>query len=115
MARFYGPVGYGEAVESPANSGIWVDVITEYSYYGDVTRTSRKNDSTENLNADITVSNSISIVVDQYAAKHFSKIKYVEWNGTRWTVDNVEVQAPRLILRLGSVYNGPTYIPPSSP
>lgn len=115
MARFYGAVGYGETIESPANSGIWVDVITEYLYFGDVTRASRKNGDNEHLNSDITVSNTISIIVDQHAAKHFSKIKYVEWNDVKWTVDNVEVQPPRLILRLGSVYNGPTYIPPSAP
>lgn len=62
----------------------------------------------EGLNSDITVTNSISIVADEFAIKHFFKIKYVEWAGEFWTVDNVEVQAPRLILSLGSVYNGST-------
>jgi hypothetical protein len=28
--------------------------------------------------------------------------------GTLWTLSNVEVQSPRLVLRLGGVYNGPT-------
>ncbi len=50
----------------------------------------------------------ISIVADAYARGHFFAIRYVEWAGERWTVTNVEVQAPRLILQLGEVYNGPT-------
>ena len=108
MARFYDAVGYGESVETPVDSGVWVDVITEYSYFGDVIRNTRKLESGESLNDDIAVVNSISIVADDYAIEHFSKIKYVRWAGTLWTVTNVEVRSPRLILSLGSVYNGPT-------
>lgn len=108
MAKFYDKVGYGVSVESPAGSGIWVDEITEYSYFGDVIRNTRKLDNGESLNNDITVNNSISIVADQYAIEHFFLIKYVRWAGVLWTVTNVEVRSPRLILSLGSVYNGPT-------
>ncbi len=108
MARFHGVVGYGITMEKPPESGIWVDEITEIEYSGDVTRNTRKLDEGENLNSDITVSNSINIVADEYAIEHFFQIKYVQWAGTLWTVTNVEVQRPRLLLRLGSVYNGPT-------
>jgi hypothetical protein len=108
MARFFGEVGYAESVETPVASGIWKDIITEYSYFGDVIRNARKLDSGEKLNNDISVGNSISIVVDQYAIEHFFKIRYIRWAGVLWTVTSVEVQSPRLILSLGSVYNGPT-------
>lgn len=108
MARFYGEVGYGDTVESPSGSGVWKDTITEIAYFGDVIRNTRKLDSGEKLNEDISVSNSISIVADDQAIKHFFKIKYVRWAGTLWTVTNVEVKSPRLVLSLGSVYNGPT-------
>ena len=109
MARFCDKVGYGVSVESPANSGIWVDEITEITYFGDVIRNIRNlRDDPDKLNDDIAVNNSISIMADQYAIDHFSRIKYVRWAGTLWTVTIVEVRSPRLILRLGSVYNGPT-------
>ncbi|MET0786508.1 MAG: hypothetical protein ABWY25_07380 [Paenisporosarcina sp.] len=108
MARFFGSVGYGESAETPPNSGVWTDVITETEYFGDVIRNTRKLESGESLNDDITVGNSISIVADDYAIKHFFKIKYVRWAGTLWTVKSVEVKSPRLIMSLGSVYNGPT-------
>jgi hypothetical protein len=113
MARFYGEVGYGESVEEPSGSGVWVDQITEFPYQGDVIRNTRTLVSGEKINEDISVANSISIVADQYAIDHFFNIKYVRWAGVLWTVTTVEVRAPRLILNLGSVYNGPTPATPS--
>lgn len=106
MARFYGKVGYGEPVEK--SPGVWEDVITERSYQGDVVRNSRNLVDDQKVNLDLTVSNSISIVADAYATDHFFAIRYVEWAGTRWVVSNVDVQSPRLLLRLGGVYRGPT-------
>jgi hypothetical protein len=106
MARFFGIVGYGEPVETAP--GVWVDNIVEYSYYGDVVRNSRELRQGQFLNDDLSVQNSISIVADAYANEHFFAIRYVEWAGTLWTVDSVDVLIPRLLLRLGKVYNGPT-------
>lgn len=107
MARFYGEVGFGESAETPSDSGIWVDEITERDYQGDVIRNVKNLETSDNLNDDITVSNSISIVADQHAIDNFIKIRYVMWAGVRWTVTSVEVRSPRLILTLGRVYNGP--------
>ena len=105
MARFFGRVGYGETGET--SPGVWVDDIVERSYFGDVVRNARKSSEGENLNNDLSVQNSISIMADAYANDHFFAIRYVEWAGTLWTVSRVEVQSPRLILTLGEVYNGP--------
>lgn len=106
MARFYGRIGYGFSEETVP--GVWEDVIVEHSYYGDVIRNARKSAQGEEINNDLSVQNSISIVADAYANDHFFAIKYVEWAGTLWAVSRVEVQSPRLILTLGEVYNGPT-------
>ena len=108
MARFYGEVGYGESIETPPNSGVWVDVITEHAYQGDVIRNSRALENTGDVISDVIVANSISIVADQVAVDNFFNIKYVRWMGVLWTITTVEVRSPRLILNLGSVYNGPT-------
>lgn len=113
MARFFGKVGYGHSVET--RPGIWEDEITEFPYFGNVIRDSRNSAPTENLNNDISVGNSISIVADAYANDNFLAIRYVEWAGRRWAVPTVEVQPPRLLLRLGEVYNGPTAVAPDPP
>lgn len=111
--RFYGKVGYGETVESAP--GVWQDTIVEYPYYGDVVKNTRRLQEGESLNNDLSVGNSISVVADAYANEHFFAIRYVEWAGALWTVSDVEVQSPRLLLRLGGVYNGPTPGTPVTP
>lgn len=108
MARFHGTVGYGESAETPPGSGVWVNQYTEIQYTGDVVRNTRKLENSDRVNDDISVGNSISIVADQYANQHFHNIKYVKWMGQNWTVTMVEVRRPRLILTVGSVYNGDT-------
>lgn len=107
MARFFGRVGYAEELVE-TDPGVWVESIVEYSYYGDVIRNSRYLRDGEHLNSDLIVENLISIIADAYANEHFFAIRYVEWAGVLWTVTSVEVQSPRLLLRLGEVYNGST-------
>lgn len=106
MAKFYGKIGYGISMQTAP--GVWEDVIVEQPYFGNVIRNSRGVREAEKVNDDLTVGNSISIVADAYANEHFFAIRYVEWMGALWTVDDVVVESPRLTLRLGGVYNGPT-------
>lgn len=106
MNRFYGVVGYAErSVESAP--GVWKDVITAIPYFGNVVRNTRQLREGSLVNDDITVGNNISIVADAYANENFMNIRYVEWQGSLWIVTAVEVQAPRLTLTLGGIYNGP--------
>lgn len=105
MARFYDVVGYGHPTE--VSPGKWKDVIVEKHYYGDVIRNARTTREGESINDDLSVQNSISILADAYALENFSAIRYVKWNGVYWKVPSVEVQRPRLLMRLGGVYNGP--------
>lgn len=106
MVKFFGEVGYGVTAET--KPGIHKQVIEEYSYYGDVSQNARNLVASDQLNDDITVDNSISIVADAFANEHFFAIRYVKWQGVRWTVSKVTVASPRLILKLGGVYDGPT-------
>jgi hypothetical protein len=105
MARFYGKVGFGQTQDK--GNGVYADGVEYRMYYGDVIRNSRMRENDLKVNSDLTVSNSISVVSDAHANEHFSAIRYVEWAGTLWEVTDVEVQSPRLILRLGGMYNGP--------
>jgi hypothetical protein len=111
--RFYGEVGYGSTVETAA--GVWEDVISERKYRGDVLHNTRRYSEGESVNDDLSVSNSISILSDDYALVNFSDIRYVKWSGTLWKVSTIEVERPRLILRLGGVYNGPKAPAPVTP
>lgn len=108
--KFYGPVGYGISEETAP--GVFTQTMVEHPYYGDVIKNSRKLENGDKVNNDISVGNSISILADAYANEHFFAMRYVKWAGVLWKVDDVTVESPRLILRLGGVYDGPTVEPP---
>ena len=104
MAKFYGKIGFFKEVET--EPGIWESTISERAYYGDVLRSISRNQSTDQVNDDINVSNEISIIADPYANMNFQSMKYVEVMGAKWKITDVNVQHPRLILTIGGVYNG---------
>lgn len=106
MARFYGKVGYGLPIE-PVD-GVWTDNIVERDHYGDLLVATRSLEPSEKVNDDIRLQNQVSIMADAFAIENFSLIKYVLWNGNRWTATTVTVEYPRLKISLGGLYNGPT-------
>lgn len=103
MAKFYGNIGYG--VSSEISPGVWDTAVTIRPYFGDVNKLSRRLDSTNEVNDDITISNEISILADPFAYENFHTMKYVEYMGVKWKITKVEVKYPRLILVTGGVYN----------
>lgn len=106
--RYYDGIGFETTVEDPIGSGIWVPTVTEKNYYGDVTRNSRRIQSSEfvSTNDDVSISNQVSIMADEFALSNFHSIRYARFMGTCWKVTDVEFQGPRLLLTLGGVYNG---------
>lgn len=104
MAKWYGKIGYAKTVET--DPGVWDDLIEEREYYGDLTRNARRLQSADKVNDDVVVVNQLSIVSDPYAMNNFYSMRYAEFMGAKWKIDNVEVQYPRLLLTLGGVYNG---------
>ena len=105
MAKWFGAIGFAEMVETVP--GVWEEEITEHNYYGDVSRNTRRLQTSDQLNDDINVANEISIMADPFANQNFHKMRYVEFMGAKWKVSNIEVRYPRLVLTVGGVYNGP--------
>ena len=107
MAKYCGKVGFATTVETPADSGIWKEVITKKGpYHGDLLDNTGRMVLTDNINTDIKVTNRISIVADPYAMQNFHSIRFAEFMGSKWTVSSVQVAYPRLILNLGELWNG---------
>ena len=104
MAKWYGVIGYANTVE--VEPGIWDEKVTERPYYGELIRNTRRLQTTDKVNDDLTISNQISIVSDPYAINNFHAMKYAVLWGTKWKITSVEVQYPRLVLEVGGVYNG---------
>lgn len=107
MAKYFGKIGYGIPTED--RYGVVQDVIVERSYYGDIVRNyMRYPAKVDGVNDDVDISNNISIVADPYAYEHIANMRYVNYMGSRWKVNSVEIKSPRLEIGLGGVYNGPT-------
>ena len=104
MSKWFGKIGYCETIET--SPGVWTEQITEREYYGDLLKVSKKTQSSENLNDNITISNQISIVADPFANENLRLISYVTFMGTKWKVTSADVQYPRIILTMGGVHNG---------
>lgn len=105
MNRFYGIVGF--AIQERQPNSIYEETIRERHYYGDIRKNSRRYEGSDKMLDDLTISNEISIVADAYAYDNFNAIRYVEFMGSKWKVTSVTVEAPRLLLTIGGVYNGP--------
>lgn len=107
MAKYYGMIGYVEAMKDD-DYGVYKPKMIERPYYGDLIRNMKRDEVGPGVNDDITIQNNISIVADAYAYQNFHRIRYVSFMGARWKVRSIEVEHPRLILSVGGVYNGPT-------
>lgn len=103
--KYYGAIGYAETVETAPS--VYEEVITERNYYGDVVRNNRRLEpKSDQLNDNINISNSFSIVADPYAYQNFHAIRYLTWMGTKWRVSSVDASnPPRLVLEVGGIYN----------
>ncbi len=107
MAKFCGMIGYGFTKETSA--GVYKQIIEEKKSRGDILQDVRNWETVSGqINDDLKIRNRISIVGTPYSLQNFSAIRYVKWMGVRWKVVSIEVSAPRLILTIGGVYNGPT-------
>lgn len=106
MAKFCSKIGFAKSVEK--TPGVWDDEIIERKYYGDFVRKSFRWENTQDVNDNLTINHSLSIIADSFALENAYAMKYVIWRGVCWEISNCEEQHPRLILYLGGVYNGPT-------
>lgn len=104
MAKYYGKIGY--AVTTETAPGVWQDKIIEREHYGDINRNMRYLRGAEQLNDDIKINNELSIIADPFALENFHSMRYATYMGTKWKINAIEVQYPRLILSVGEVYNG---------
>lgn len=104
MAKYAGNIGF--VFFDQSIPGIVKEVDSPKRYKGDLLENSRRLQSSDQVNDDVTVTNRISIIADPYARDNFHAIRYAEFMGVQWKVTSVSVEYPRLVLTLGGVYNG---------
>lgn len=103
MTKFFGKIGY--AMTQETKPGVWMDQIMEREYYVDLLRNSYRFQTSDKVNDDVLIANEFSIIADSFAKDNFHLMKYIEFDGTKWKITNVEVRYPRLNLTVGGIYN----------
>lgn len=104
MSKFYGKVGFvKDNVETAP--GVYMPVVTERNYYGDIIRLTRRWDTPTEVNDHLNLSNEISIVADDYFFENIGYIRYVIYLGVKWKVSSIDPVYPRVRLSFGGEYN----------
>lgn len=104
--KFCGKVGFWDGLaEEETAPGVYRPAIVEKSYFGEIERNYQKNQSGEFQNDNFTISNSVRILADLYLQNNWNSVRYVEWGGTKWKVNTIEVGYPSIKMELGGVYN----------
>mgnify|MGYP006864921188 CR=1 FL=1 len=104
MAKFYGKIGFIKVEET--SPGVHTEVPTERPYVGDLLRRNVRWQNGEQQNANLTIDNRFSVVGDAFAYANFQYMRYIEYQGTKWSISSFEIQSPRIIITVGGIYNG---------
>lgn len=104
MAKFHAVVGFVK--DEQTSPGVYSKVATEQSYSCDVLRSIQRWENGEQLSDNLSLNNRFSILANEFVYTNINHIRYLIWEGTKWKITSIEIQRPRLILTIGSVYNG---------
>lgn len=109
--RFSGYIGFVE--DSESKPGIHDPVATERPYKGYVTRRGygwAPTDDTTNHN--ITFSNDIRIIADEFVKANLGAMRYIHWGNQYYSIDRIQFDTDNhgLTISLGGLYVGTTDI-----
>lgn len=104
MAKYHGAIGF--SVQKEVRRGIFVPVIEEHTYYGDITRNISRNENGQYLNDETVFSNIISILGDPFSYENFTRMKYIVFMGEKRKIKSAEILRPRIIITIGGLYIG---------
>lgn len=102
MSRFSGELGFVMTRET--EEGIWLEDFVELPVKGTVRSLYVRNDNSSSANTNLRLSNEISILMDTKIVLYLETLKYVVWKGSKWAVQSIGVNYPRLTINLGGPY-----------
>ena len=103
MARFYGSIGF--AIRKETKPGVFRDYIEERPYVGDIVRNTLRWQEGSTVNDTLRIDNAVSVIADPYIITKASDIRYAKWQGTKWKVQSIQIQRPRITLQLNGIYH----------
>lgn len=109
MSKFSGIIGFEIQVEK--SPGIWGPSVVEKRVSGELVKFHQRNELSGNVNDDLSLSNTVSIVARPDILRNLETIRYIKFSypkiGGCWKVSRIDaIDYPKLTLEVGGVYNG---------
>ena len=102
MSRFSGKLGFVMTQET--EEGVWLENVVELKAKGTIRSLYVRNDNSSSANTNLRLTNEISILMDTKTNIYIESLKYVVWKGSKWEVQSIGVNYPRLTINLGGLY-----------
>lgn len=102
MSRFSGKLGFVTTRET--EEGVWLEEVNEIKAKGTIRSLYVRNDNSTSANTNLRLTNEISILMDTKIQIYLETLKYVVWKGSKWEVQSIGVNYPRLTINLGGLY-----------
>lgn len=102
MSRFSGKLGFVSTRET--EEGVWLDDKIELPVKGTIRSLYVRNDNSSSANTNLRLTNEVSILLDTKIQTYLETLKYVVWKGSKWEVQSIGVNYPRLTIHLGGLY-----------
>ena len=84
--------------------GVWLEEFVEIPTKGTIRNLYVRNDNGSSVNTNLRLTNEISILMDSKIQTYIQTLKYVVWKGSKWEVQSIGVNYPRLTINLGGLY-----------
>lgn len=102
MSRFSGKLGF--VMTNETEEGVWLENFVELRVKGTIRSLYVRNDNSTSVNTNLRLTNEISILMDTKIEIYLETLKYVVWKGSKWEVQSIGVNYPRLTINLGGPY-----------
>lgn len=102
MSRFSGKLGFVTTHET--EEGVWLENVVELPVKGTIRSLYVRNDNNSTVNTNLRLSNEVSILMDSKIKTYLETLKYVVFKGSKWEVQSIGVNYPRLTINLGGLY-----------
>lgn len=102
MSRFSGKLGFVMTRET--EEGVWLENTVEIPVKGTIRNLYVRNDNNSSANTNLRLTNEVSILLDSKIQTYLDTLKYVVWKGSKWEVQSIGVNYPRITINLGGLY-----------
>lgn len=102
MSRFSGKLGFVMTQET--EEGVWLENYVELPAKGTIRSLYIRNDNTSSVNTNLRLTNEISVLMDSKIQTYLETLRYVVFKGSKWEVQSIGVNYPRLTINLGGLY-----------